>query len=461
LGGLNVLKSAWLLAALGLAWGSTATAKDLAAHAPPDTALAVVIDDLNLGADWVDALATRLKGAPALEAAAQGLRDWQIEGIQPFGRVWGAGLALERGVGLFVTGDQQVRLVFGGDRGPALKSLGRIAKGLGLPIEARGATLRLDGLELNCKGTGWVVCQSTGLAGKADTPLTVPAGARVMVRIAGKAARELLELPPGSEATFTLGTSDDGGQIKAIIKAPQLAMIAPVMQAGETPTRGQGTVDARTTGVLKLGLDGPKLFAFAKQQTGGKYPPPVADLLTALEQHWSGDLWLSTAGGLSHPVLALGLLNGGGDVVLDALISTIQAQSGAKVTREGGTLRIVPPDQKGEQTRLTLETASTAEALVFTLGKADADRVRDGAVRPADLPTGFADKGRHGLLFWGLPALLFGGYLPPFVELPPKLTPLSHLQTMGVAAAGLVEVVGADLEHDGTQMVVSLWWRTL
>jgi hypothetical protein len=449
-----------LLAALAMGW-STGHAKGLGDLAPPGTVAAVVFEDPNSAADLLDGLTARLSGVPALEAAGRSLRAWSIGPAQPFARQWGPGLELEQGLAVFITEQQAVRLVFGGDRRKGLKSLVALAKAVGLPLTIQGKQLILGrNAALDCKGQAPVICQSVELMGQANVPLAFKPGARLGVYVAGKVARELFDAPPNTEVRFSLSADADGGQLVAEVKAPALAMAAGMLKPGATPTRGQRSVDARTTGVLKIGLDGPKLMGLAKQQMGGQFPEQIRGVLTALETHWSGDVWLSTAGGFSHPVLSVGLVNGGGDALLEQVVA-VARQQGTRIERSGSTLVIEPPSDSDAGVKVRIQTASTADALVFALAKADAGRVARGTVQPITLPAGFADKGRHGLLFWGLPALMFGGFIPPFIDLPPKFAPIAHLQTVLSAASGLVEVIGGDAVLEPTGLTVSLWWRTL
>lgn len=466
---LSIACAVWLVAGAARA----ADEGDPRVWAPPDTELALVFHGADTVADALDALAQRFGGTPTVDRAIERLRGWTLHGMRPAAREWGEGLAPGRGVAVFGAPGKRARVVVGAtDAAAAKQRLAELARLANLDVEVTAEGLREGDDLLRCgQRGGFLVCdnQEAPPEQAPGAPAWLAAGpARpwLLFAASGSFAQEIGEGAPVEAVRVLVDRGADRVTIMAEGRLPAAAaaLLAP-FRTDAGAAAGLGTVDARTPGLFKLAFDGPRLLAAAEQQMGTP-PPAVAPLWAALKAAWSGDVVFSFAGGLAHPVVAVGMRDEkAGRALVDAVIAFLQG-SGVPVQHDPAgeaLVEIVPaadaPD--GEAIRLRLRYAFTADSLVLALAAPDLARIREGRLQALALPPGFADRGTHGFLIQDLPTFLYGGILPDVVVGGPTVNTVTDAQTMLALYAMLVEEFGATMRVDDGSVRVDLWWSLL
>lgn len=449
-----------LLALLALPAAAPARAADPADWALPDPAVAVVFR----GADALAALITttedRFGRSKRVQQIAATLRGWRPGGVSPATTDYGPGLALGRGLGLWLGADGRLRVVFGADDpAAARRTLADYARRLELDATPTDDGFQLPTHRLACAPRGgYLVCDSADIP-KDAPPTTAPAHWLDVHLGPAAVAMSGSELP-FQQARFHVEVGPDAirGRFEAQI-APHAQGMLATLGDPQGKSRGLGTIDARSPFVLKLSVDSPGLFERLAGLTDG-LEPTLAPLWAGLRRDWSGDLILSFAPGLLQPVLAFGLADGrDGAGIIDGLVialsgsgeDALKAQDAAGVLRLSGQIDAQPWG-------FAIRHRVIGDALVFALGEPDLDRIARGRLQTPALPADFADRGTHGA--WGTGgSALFGPAPLGVLTLPqPELTALAELiwiQTARLDAAAWI------LRITGQQATAELTWRLL
>lgn len=283
----------------------------------------------NVWADTIDAVDARFGDVPAVRSLATRLRSEAFFGHRIGGRDWGPGLDFDRGLALFKVADG-LRLVVGlRDASTAESSL----RALHL-LEM----LEEDGKKATCAADGdFLICESGQIGGRSGPPsgAAAPAGALAWFWAGG--GLEGLNAPGAKvrEATgwitqdgerFNVGMRGDfefDSAAKGMPLSPESlwAVFTPQRPAPEKPS----FISPEAGGALKLDFDFPRLMALARQ-AGAHVEPAFAPAVAQLESAFTGELTITFDGGLSHPVLLLGVSKGApGDAALPGLVSLIGA----------------------------------------------------------------------------------------------------------------------------------------
>ena len=464
------------VALVGLGFGlllSDAGAADVADWATPETELAVIFRGADGLAKLVDDFGQRFAGTPAVDEAVAELRAWKIAGLQPGHRDWGGGLDPAKGIGLFADSSGHLVLVLGiTDFEAAKASIAALGLEFELDVVATPQGFEVGGMPLNCGAHGmFMVCDSQSEPAKpTDRPPHLAGDDWLQVFVQGEALRRIADGAPLESVDLRWAAAGPGEKTTKLTVdvnvMPMLRGMLTMFEAGDGPVAGLETVDRRTSGVLKLSIDGPGLVGAAIAQMPAT-PPPVGNMLRALQQSWSGDLFVSFAGGFAHPVVALGLQpKAESGPIIDAFDQLLDASELETRRQPEGILSIeVGPFDDGDDpeqvTTINLHHGTAGHALVLALAAADIRRCVDGKIHPATLPPSLAAKGRHGLVFWGMPSYFPGGFLPGFLESPPAFEPFDNIQTLLSIQSMLMREAGVAMEVVDTGLRAELWWETL
>ncbi len=464
-----------LAAALVLLFGGAASAEDVTDWAPAEVGGALVVRGFGALADALDTTEKRFGAEPSVAKAVAALRAWAPGGLGLGARQWGDGLALDRGVALYIPAPKQVRIVVGADDAErAKKRLLEVLGGLGADVEALPTgQVRLGELTLSCgPGGQFLVCDTQAVPEKAPGPppwLKAAPFATDALLLAYADERLLSkEDVPLKSAWFALERAGDTVRLAAAWRVvPEVAAQAAALTTTGGTAAGLRTVDARTPALFKLSFDGPKLIGMAEGVTGGA-PPPVAGLVAALKAGWTGDLVASMAGSFLHPVFAFGVTGPeAGTAIVDALAASVQALGGrVKVTPpvDGvGTLAFEDDLAPGEAMRLNVRYGVCDDALVFALSPADVMRCREAGARMAAVPEALARKGSHGFVIWDVLSVFTSGLPHDVLEVDsPQVHPLVQpALTLLSVFAHRVDELGAAARVEGDEVRAELWWRLL
>jgi hypothetical protein len=215
---------------------------------------------------------------------------------------------------------------------------------------------------------------------------------------------------------------------------------------------------------MKLSLDPHALFGRLEAMSGGP-SPEMRGAWDALRNHWSGDLLLTFDGGLTHPVVILGLTSpGGGEALMGAIASAASKDDVAVATAPHPTrkgLRALTV-RAGEEAQFTFPYTVAGDALVLSLSPADAARRAEGRVDPlTDVDPTFTERGVHGFRFRGLPPGFWQPWYAEIVQLKGQGAGLLDLQVVLAVAAELLDETGFWVRPRGDGLRARLWWRSL
>jgi hypothetical protein len=466
---------AWWVAAAVLGASFAARAADPLDWAPEETQITVVCRDVNVLADLVDKVDARFGQVPNVKRAVERLRAWTAGGARPAARQWGPGLRLERGVGLFVTGHDKGRLVLGADdAATALETIATHLRALDMPAQATPDGLTVEGDELKCAlREGFLVCQDEAVPEKAPGAPSWSKGARVatdgllLVRMEAESLRELTGGAPFFQ-DLLVSVKAEGDALEAVADlaaSPMAADTLGMLAASGGPVKVLSLVDETSRAILKISLDPQALFGRLEAMSGGP-PPAFRAAWDALRNHWSGDLVLTADGGLTHPVLLVGLTTpAGGEALLGALSDAashdeLQVRPTANPTRPD--LRALEVKGKGDEVRFDLPYAVVGNALVMAASPADVERRVQGKVRPmAGVDPTFAERGASGLRMSGVSSGLSVPWLAELFQLQSDGAWLMDLQVVLSVIAELTDDVGIWVRPRADGLRARFWWRLL
>ncbi len=454
---------------LALLLAAPALAEDVLDWTPPDAAV-VAVSRVSPSA-LIDPLEARFGDVPKVKQAATRLKALLS---------LGGDLSPERGVAVFMTAPSAGRLVVGAD--DAKRAAARIATLLAYfdgDSRAEGATLYADGEPLTCASRGKLVVCDTGPSAPPEKAPgrppwlaegKVPTDGLGLLVIRGKAVEELSRGggPPVTEVRGAVTGGEGGLEVVADVTLNPMAMgpfAMMVAEGGATP--GLATADARSAAVMKVAFDGPKLLGWIDGMAGGDMPPPVKPLWDALKAAWTGELVVSTPGGLIHPVVSVGLSDdAAGRKLLEQVVS-LASEIDPSVTLalkpgEKGVERLEVTLRDGEELALHLAFpfAIRDQRLVLGLHPPDVLRVVEGRVKPAKLPDTFAQRGTHGVVLWD-PFAFFAGAWGFETRADGDAQLFLDAQTLGSLWALLLEEAGLSWRVTNTGFTARAWWRTL
>ncbi|MBU1431548.1 hypothetical protein KKF91_13480 [Myxococcota bacterium] len=452
----------------------SARAQGVADWAPADTAGSFIFRGGDLAVDWLAEVEARFKGDADIEAALARVRAFAYRGINPAVGKWGEGLDLSKGVAIYLVGPKQARAVIGvTDAAKAKATLVKYAGLLDAPVEATPEGFKLDDLVVHCAHRApFLVCDTQAVPEVAPgrPAFLQDDGAVIYLDARGALMEELrreLDGAPVDAMRLAWLREAHGGRLTATVEMnPAAAGFLKPFGPGAVPHGALDAIDARTGALLKLSFDADRLFAFADQQMGSP-PPPFKPLWDAIKANLSGDLSVSFAGGLLHPIFAIGLKPGGKlEPIIDEILPLLNQEigpEGVTLTRKADqlTLQIGPNADLPEPILVNLAYGSTASSFVLALTGADVARVERGFTQAPIIPAPLAGKGRHGFVLWNIPAFFPGGALPDLFEGPAKYKALSDLQTLISIDWMSLEQVGLAGGVDGARISADLWWGRL
>ncbi len=387
---------------------------------PPNASAGFILGHPDQIAGMADDLVRTFEGVPAMDLAVAGARMAAVGPMRPAARVWGPGLALDRGVAFFESGGT-VRVVFGADDlAQALTSLQGVVKAAegSREIDPKAGTID----ELKCALRGpYAVCDVGPIPETApgppstfkDDPIAKTTMAFVLAQGDGPVSGLLGRLPARHVAVTWL---DNGAssRLTAKVDLTPPAAVATTIFGGTAPADVMGQVTAGQA-FFKLGLAADRVAPLL----GGllaQMPPAVTLVLQELLATWSGDLLLTTDGGLFHPVFVLGLSDAtrGTQIVetlAQALVGMCQYPCAEVVpsSRPGlRALRIQSPPNNDRKLSADIHFGVIGKALVLAFSPADLARRKAADYQPAHAGA-FADGATHGfrvgnpLMFLGAP----------------------------------------------------------
>lgn len=431
--------------------------KDILAWAPAEVDLALVVHRTTLPKDVADLAVMHFGGVPGVDAAVQTMRTWALGPMIPGAGEWGPGLALDRGLAVFM-GTEQERVVFGArELVPALDSLVKAAQAAGLPVSVTGTTLSVAGNALPCVlHPPFAVCDSAGPQTAAPGRPAWATGddSDVFVRITGGP----LKGTPFEQAVITVRDSDTPLQVQARLRPEARGALAPAVPTTQGPSRGMAQVDRANSLLLKLGLDAAQLAPVLLPLTA-HMPAPVKAAAEALFAAWSGDLVFTFDGGFTHPVLLLGLrAPSKAPALVEALrvAATPPGFTTARVdARRPGlrALRVTGPE--GTPT-VDLHYAVAGDTLVVALAPADVLRRTLRQVEPAELGV-LGRKGVHGLQVGNPLAGMTSAWAAEVV----RAGPVQDLLTLLGTTAALRGPLSVELEPTAEAVTLRVRWPVL
>ncbi len=452
---------------LMLLFSLPAQAVDVIDWAPSEENASIIFRGAGFIKEALDGLEARFKDEAQIQAAIQRLRAWERLGMRPAQGEWGEGLALEKGLALFIKGKKNLRFVMGiSDLGKAKTTLLAYAKLAEVPLQFTAEGLQVDDLKFLCaQREGFFICDTDGVPQeRSKAPSGLSKEAIFEVQLRGPLMAKIAEGKPVQ--SFKLIWLR-GGELKAQLQLlpPLQGMLAP-FQVGKEPARGLEVIDARSPGLFKLSFDGPKIFAAVESQTGPP-PPPIAPLWSALKSNLSGDLNISLAGGLLHPIFSFGLQKGGSaEKILNPLFALLNQQQsfrGFKLSHEKGTINLeiapFPALELEDPVHFKLRFGTCGDSFILALAEADIKRCQEKRVQKAQLPAALSSKGQHGFVIWDVPSLFPGGYLPGFFEGGGDLQAFSDLQDLLSIRSLSVEEMGLALSVEGLNVNLDLWCK--
>ncbi len=460
---------AWLLTCLTAA----AQAADVLDWAPEQAQLAFVFRGADALADLVDRVDGRFGKVGAVGRAVKSLRAMTLGEARPAAREWGPGLVPQRGVAVYLTAKDEGRLVVGADDpAAAMQTIAAHLRALEIPAEATGDGLAIEGSTLKCAGReGFLVCEVGAPAEKAPGVPTwareprVPLDGVFSLFVRGEPLQELTGGPMAQEMWLGGRGDKDVFEIVADLGVSPLAAQFPAILAAEGgPVKALSQVDESSRAVMKLSLDPHALFGRLEAMSGGP-PPEMRGVWDALRNHWNGDLLLSFDGGLTHPVMILGLTSpGGGEALMGAMAAAASKAEVAVATEPHPTrkgLRALTI-RAGQEVQLQLPYAVVGDALVISASPADATRRVEGRVDAlTDVDATFAERGVHGFRFRGLPPGFWQPWYGEILQLKGQGAGLLDLQVVLAVAAELLDETGFWVRPRGDGLRARVWWRSL
>ncbi len=439
--------------------------EDLIAWAPPSTPVALLLHRTTAVREIADLAALHFGGVPGVDLALKTVRAWTLGPMQPATGTWGAGLALDRGVGLFA-GPGQIRVVFGASElTPALASAAAILRAAGASEVLAGPDhISLGHKRLTCAlRPPFAVCDSEAVP---EVPPGRPAwgggdaGADLYLRVTG----EPLQDTPVEQIELGLRSTDLPLQARIVLKPAMRGPLQALVPKDAGASAGAGQIDVHNAALLKLGFDGPAIFETLAPMAGN-LPPPIKAAFDALQAAWSGDLWITADGGLTHPVGVLGLRDAAAAEPLLAALLALAPPDLPKLAREDAArsglrrLRITlptVPDAPALGGEIDLHYAVVGDALVFGLVPADVARRTRRKVQPAELGV-LGRRGVHGLRLAN-PLVGLSAAWPAEVF---RLGAASDALTLLGTAAAMRGALSLEVEPDATGVQVRLRWPLL
>ncbi len=470
-----------LFPALALMLALPAHAEDVLDWTPPGSAAVFVFRGSGAVSGLLDAAEKRFGDVPRISAAVKRLRAWKVGGVQPGKADFGAALSLDRGLGVFVIGERQVRVVFGTiDVKAATRHLAALAAPLKIPLRADDKGMQAGEIALSCAQRGqYAVCDTGEVPAKAPGVPPWLDGKRaptdgVFFGVVRAALFAMMGDKRNPVNEVWAGAKMDGERfvVSAEVVANPLMMAPFAMLLAEGPaTAGLDTVDARSSGVLKVAFDGPKMLnaidALARREVE-RMPPPIRTVWDALRAAWSGEVVISFPGGFFHPVIVVGLQDeGAGRKLLGALVAATEGvrEVGLKLgkTDTPGVERVevaLNLEGEGPKTHLGFPFAVHQKRLVLGLHAVDVQRVVTGKVQRAELPKAFAERGTHGFVAWdALGMLMAASDFEMWAEGDAQL--IIDAQTIAMLGASLLEELGGSIKFTETGGRARLWWSWL
>jgi hypothetical protein len=451
---------------------AVAQAADVLDWAPEQAQVAIVFRGADGLADLVDRVDARFGKVGAVARAVKSLRAMTLGEARPAAREWGPGLALQRGIAVYLTGKDEGRLVIGADDpATAMKTIAAHLRALEVPAEVTGDGLAVEDAVLKCGGReGFLVCEAGPPAEKppgtpswARTP-RVPLDGALSVFVRGEPLQEMTGGPMAQDLWIGARSAEDVFEIVADLgMSPLAAQFPAILSAEGGPVKSFAQVDESSGAVAKLSLDPHALFGRLEAMSGGPSPEmrPVWD---ALRNHWNGDLLLTFDGGLMHPVVILGLTSpGGGEALMGAVAAAASKDEVAVTTAPH-------PTRKGlralairvGEAQLQFPYAVVGDTLVLSLSPADTARRVDGRVDAlTDVDPTFTERGVDGFRFRGLPAGFWRPWYGEIVHLKGQEAGLLDLQVVLSVAAELLDETGFWVRPRGDGLRARLWWRSL
>lgn len=462
-------------------------------HWPTGAEAALIVRHPNLWADAVDAVDARFGDVPAVKALAGRLREEAFSGLRVGARDWGAGLDLDRGLALYKA-PKGLRLVVGA-RDPKTAEASARTLHLLEPLTEGGQTATCRGAE------GVLVCESGEVTGQGAAPAGVTAPEGALAWFWAGAGLEALANPGVRFQTITgwLTRTDDRFALGARADfafdsaAKGMPMSPESIWAVLTPTRTPGRpslVAPECSGVLKLDFDLPRLLGLART-VGANVEPALAPAVARLEQGLTGEIAVTFDGGVSHPVLLLGLAPGApGDAALTGIAELVTAAGGkstlgpcadaagqqcleiaiesAAETPEAGmpglmgaspAALVESPDAFGVY--LTLHAVRVGDTLVLATTAPDAARRTRPDFVSAPWPQALAGAGASGLSVPG-----FAGYAgimgaAPFIRLSKNAQWFLDAEILSGLIGAMIEGVDAAFQAAPTHARFELTWRTM
>ncbi|MEZ4436323.1 MAG: hypothetical protein R3F65_28320 [bacterium] len=433
---------------------------DPADWALPDPAAAVVFRGADALPRLIASTEARFGRAQRVQQVAATLRGWRPGGLNPATGDLGPGLALGRGIGVWLGADGRLRVVFGADDPDAARrTLADYARRLELDATPTDDGFQLPTHQLTCtQRPGFLVCDSADIP-QTPTPTTAPKHWLDLHLGPAAIAMSGSDLP-FQRARFTIDVTPEAirGRFDAEI-APHAQGVFATLGDPQGHSRGLGTIDARSPLVLKLSFDSPGLLERLAALADG-LDPKLAPLWAGLRRDWSGDLVLSFAPGLLQPILALGLADGrDGAGIIDGLVVALSTdgEDPIKAVDAAGVLRL-SSQVDGEPWSLALRHRVIGDALVFALAEPDLDRIAQGRLQRPELPADLADRGTHGV--WGSGASALFGPAPLGVFTTPQPEIIALFELLWIQLARL-DTAAWILRITGQRATAELSWRLL
>ncbi len=467
------MRATLLFMSLGLA--SPALAAGPLEWCAPDASLHVSFRGADLYKRLVDGVGERFAGVPTFDAAIKRLRELEVQGLKPYDLKLGEGLDLSKGVALCASAKKKGRFIVGAtDENKALNALATTLGRLGTEAIVAGTNLNVGEQVVHCglRG-GYLVCDAAAAPPAKPAPppawlakAPVPTDGLFFLRVTGEAGKQIMKGAPVDTLWMGLAPTETGMQpsVEVVPAAGTMGPIATMLGDGKTKSSTLEVVDLRSPSLLKLGLDAPKMIAFAKGMGGT--PPELAPLVAALEAAWTGDLTLSFAGSFGNPVLALGLRDEkAAQPLLQALADLASKVNPKKVsaTVEAGEIGHfkVAVQEGGNNLRLRVPFTVHGGNLVLAGQQADLKRIRAGKVRKGKLPELLAAQGTHGFVARGPWSLLGWGFGSGLVEFDKPAQYASDGFLVGAAWTALVDELGLLVSLRPESVRARLWWSLL
>jgi hypothetical protein len=479
--------------ALTIAAAEARAADPMGTLAPAQSQLALVFRGADSLADVLDDLESRFGKSRNLARTLARLRAYEAQGIKPFARAWGPGLAPGNGVGLFAAGDGPrkgwVRFVIGvTDAAAAQQTLKAHLESIDATVEQVDGGWRIMA-DIPAEGEppdppflcterlpGFLVCDQGEVPTASSPPswwndAPVPTDGLLAVRLVGEPLAALTEGQPVFEAMWVAFGRGASGSLDLTIElavSPLFSGPLGVLKGGEGDSRGLSLVDARSAGLLKLAFDGPALLRLAESVQAGGVPEPIRPLWAALSAHWTGDIVLSFDGGISHPVLMLGLQSpAGGQAVVESLAAAFVAEDAqttvARVepsaTRDG--VQVLTLENSEENIRVHLHHAVVGNALVFGLSPADVARRVSGGHRPARIDPRLRASGVHGMVARAMAPIFLVPWIGEVLSAAEAVGWIADAQIILAAIGYAVEEAGFLVKFEDSRVRMTGWWRTL